>query len=264
MSLPVRMRLRALLPVVCLVIATPLVVIACADLSDTSPPLRVFAAASLTDVVTMLAERYDAPVATSFGASSALARQIRDGAPADVFLSASPRWIEFLRQADAVAGEPVVVARNRLVAIAPTGSELAGTSVADARSLLDHLAPDDGVAIADEGVPAGEYARAALASLGLLEAIRPHLVGQSDVRAVLHAVAQGELRAGFVYATDARSAGDSVNVLFAFDPADHPPIEYQAAALRGAADAAKALDFLAYLHSDEARALVAGAGFALP
>lgn len=257
------MRLRALLPELCLALAVAIVAGSCADdPQQRSQPLRVFAAASLTDVVTALAERYDAPVATSFGGSSALARQIRDGAPADVFVSASPRWIEYLREADAVEGEPTVVARNRLVAIAPMESELAEAAIGDARALLDHLADDDGVAIADEGVPAGEYARAALESLGLLESIRRHLVGQSDVRAVLHAVARGELRAGFVYSTDAAVA--DVSVLFTFDPAGHPAIEYQAAALQGAADLQAAREFLAYLQGEPARAVLGRAGFALP
>lgn len=233
----------------------------CAD-SPTDPPLRVYAAASLTDVVAALIDsyeaEYDAPVAASFGASSALARQIRDGAPADVFLSASPEWIEYLEEADAVAGRPVVLARNRLVA-ASADRRLQAT---DAESLLESLADDDGVGIADAGVPAGEYARAALTSLGLLDAYRPHLVGQTDVRAVLHAVAQGELRAGFVYATDA-AAGDAA-VLFAFDPSNHPPIEYQAVALRGASDPEAARAFLAHLQSDPAQTLLDSAGFELP
>ncbi|MBY0401622.1 substrate-binding domain-containing protein, partial [Myxococcota bacterium] len=96
-----------------------------------SQPLRVFAAASLTEVVEALAQEFVAGAAgaagpgakaprsvlTSFGASSDLARQIRDGAPADVFVSASPEWVEFLREAGMLAGEPVLVARNSLVCV---------------------------------------------------------------------------------------------------------------------------------------------------
>jgi molybdate transport system substrate-binding protein len=87
-------------------------------------------------------------------------------------------------------------------------------------------------------------------------------VGQKDVRAVLHAVEQGELPAGFVYATDARVA--RVARLFDFDPATHPPIEYHAAALRGAPNPDGARRFLEYLRSETARALLSAAGFALP
>jgi molybdate transport system substrate-binding protein len=228
-----------------------------------APSVRVLAAASLTEVVEALAKRFEgARVVTSFGASSELARQIEDGAPADAFLSASPEWIDFLREAGALDGAPVVLARNRLVCVAPKGSPLAARGARDPKALLERLAEGDRVAIADAGVPAGEYARESLERLGLLDAYLPRLVGQKDVRAVLHAVEQGELQAGFVYATDARVA--SVETLFAFDPATHPPIEYQAAVLRGAANPAAARRFVAFLGGETARALLSDAGFALP
>jgi len=231
--------------------------------AQTQPRLRVLAAASLTELVEALAQHSDgALVETSFGSSSALARQIRDGAPADVFFSASPDWIDYLRDSGSLAGEPIVLARNRLVAIASRDDPLARLSPSDPRALLEALGTDDRVAIADEGVPAGEYARAALARLGLLDAYRSHLVGQRDVRAVLHAVELGELPAGFVYATDAKRA--DVDVLFAFDPATHPPIEYQAVVLRGAAHPEQARRFLDQLRGATARALLTNAGFALP
>jgi molybdate transport system substrate-binding protein len=226
--------------------------------------LRVWSAASLTDVVAALAERFEGPaLRASFGSSGELARQIRDGAPADLFLSASPEWIDFLREAGSLEGDAAVFARGELVAIAAPGSGLRERGVLDAASLLEKgLAAGDRVAIADAGVPAGEYARQALASLGLAEAYRPRLVGQKDVRAVLNAVEKGELAAGFVYATDARAAG--VPVLFAFDPKTHAPIEYLAAVVRGAPNAEGARAFLAYLRSEAARAELSAAGFALP
>jgi molybdate transport system substrate-binding protein len=98
--------------------------------------------------------------------------------------------------------------------------------------------------------------------LGLLEAFGPHLVGQKDVRAALHAVEQGELQAGFVYSTDARLA--AVKLLFTFDPATHPPIEYRAAVVRNGSNAAEARRFLDYLQSEAARTLLADAGFMAP
>ena len=223
--------------------------------------VRVFAASSLTEVVETLIERYDGEVAVSFGGSSALARQIRDGAPSDVFLSASPQWMDFLEEAGTLADTPIVLACNRLVGIAPRGHELANVDL-DPRSLLEHLAPDDRIAIADEGVPAGEYAREALASQGLLDTYSPRLVGQSDVRAVLHAVERGGLPTGFVYATDAQIA--EVDVLFAFDPEDHAPIKYQAVLLKAAADEPAARDFLNFLVSETAQNVLGEAGFTLP
>src|SRR5262245_4071806 len=226
-----------------------------------TPGLRVLAAASLTEVVGALARRFEGTlVVPSFGASSELARQIKDGAPADVFVSASPDWIDFLREAKALDGDAIVLARNQLVCIAPKGSALRG--VGDPKALLARLAKGDHVAIADAGVPAGEYARKSLEHGGLLAGYEPRLVGQKDVRAVLRAVEQGEAQAGFVYATDARVG--SVETLFAFDPKTHPPSEYLAAALRGAANPSDARRFVAFLRSETARKLLTDAGFALP
>jgi molybdate transport system substrate-binding protein len=231
--------------------------------AQTAPTLRVLAAASLTEVVGALGRDYArARIVPSFGGSSELARQIADGAPADVFLSASPEWTEFVAEAGALDGAPVVFARNALVCVAPNGSALAARRPADPRALLAAFAAGDRAAIADEGVPAGEYARAALGRLGLLDAYRARLVGQKDVRAVLHTVERGELEAGFVYATDARVA--AVATLFAFDPATHPPIVYHAAALRGAASPDEARRCVAWLREPAARGVLAGAGFAPP
>ena len=247
--------MRALVCIALFLLATP-------ARAQQPPPVRVLAAASLTEVVEALARRFDAArVVTSFGASSELARQISDGAPADVFLSASAEWMDFLREKGALGGEPVLLARNRLVAIARRGSTLPGAA-RDPQALLAQLAPGDLVAIADAGVPAGEYARRALAHAGLLEAYGPHLLGQKDVRAVLRLVAQGEVAAGFVYATDAKVA--AVERLFTFDPASHPPIEIHAAVLRGASAPAEARRFVDFLGSEAARALLSKAGFALP
>lgn len=244
-------------------LAAALALAGAASAASPPPPLRVLAAASLTEVVEALATRFaDARIEPSFGASSDLARQIADGAPADVFLSASPEWIDFLQQAGAVAGEPVVFARNRLVCIATKGSPLAARGAAGPRALLAGLGPDDRVAIADEGVPAGTYAREALRAAGLLGAYLPKLVGQKDVRAVLRAVEQGDLPAGFVYATDARLA--AVTTLFVFDPAAHSPIEYQAVAIKGAAHPAEAQRFLVFLRGDVAGKSLADAGLLRP
>jgi molybdate transport system substrate-binding protein len=242
--------------------------IACAALAGASTasadePLRVFAAASLTDAVQTLAAGFDGGgVRTSFGSSAELARQIADGAPADVFLSASREWVDTLRERELLEGEPVVFARNALVCVAPKGGALRARGAADPAGLARALAPGELVAIADAGVPAGEYARAALARLGVLDALRPRLVGQKDVRAVLHAVERGEVAAGFVYASDARVA--AVDVLFAFDPATHPPIELYAAVVRGARRPDAARRFVAHLRGEAGRAALRAAGFAEP
>lgn len=241
-----------------------LVLLVAAPLRGERESVRVYAAASLTDLVGALAALPGAgPITASFGASSELARQIVDGAPADVFLSASRDWMDFLGEAGKLEGASRVFARGELVCVAPEHAALLAKGVSDAASLLEKgLAPGDRVAIADAGVPAGEYARQALASLGLAEAYRPLLVGQKDVRAVLHTVERGELQAGFVYATDARAAG--LPVLFAFDPKHHAPIEYLAGAVAGSPRIEAARGFLAFLDSAPARAELANAGFRLP
>ena len=227
------------------------------------PELRVFAAASMTEVVDALAERFEgASVRPSFGASSELARQVADGAPADVFLAASPEWIEFLREKNALTGEAIVFAGNELVAVAPAGGEIVARGAANAAGLLAKLEPGERVAIADAGVPAGEYARQSLTKLGLLERYRPVLVGQKDVRAVLHAVETGEMQAGFVYATDARVA--KVERLFSFPAASHDPIQCFAAVVRQASRPADAQRFVAFLRGRVARELLEKAGFSLP
>jgi molybdate transport system substrate-binding protein len=116
---------------------------------------------------------------------------------------------------------------------------------------------DDRVAIADAGVPAGEYARQALERLGLLGAYRPHLVGQKDVRAVLNAVEQGEMQAGFVYATDARVSKVSS---LRFDPKSQPISTSRWCARRHR----RRHRFVEFLRGEAARGVLLRAGFALP
>jgi molybdate transport system substrate-binding protein len=227
------------------------------------PRLRVLAAASLTDTIAALGLRFGAArVEASFAASSELARQIADGAPADVFLSASPEWTAYLRERGALAGEPVVFARNTLVCVAPRKSSLRAAGASDLRSLANALGEHDLVAIADAGVPAGEYARQALTAAGVAERLRGRLVGRKDVRAVLQSVESGEMNAGFVYASDARAA--DVAVLFALDPATHAPIVYEAAVVAASTHRALAQRFVAFLRTAEAQRELARAGFAPP
>lgn len=225
-----------------------------------SDELRVFAAASATGIVTELAESFDrARVRTSFGPSSGLARQIRDGAPADVYISASRRWIEFLEEEKVLSGAPRVICRNRLLCVAPQGSRLLRDRPSSAKTLLRALAEGDRVAIADAGVPAGDYARQSLAASGDLESLGPFFVGQEDVRAVLRAVESGQAAAGFVYATDARAA--RVAELFTLSEGTHAPIEYFACVPRSSSDPGLAAAFLDHLLSPETRRVLARAGF---
>ena len=186
-------------------------------------PLRVLAAASCADVAEELCNAFpDGPVQLQIGATSVLARQILDSAPADLLISASTEWKDKLVRADLVAGTPLQFATGRMVCIAPQTSK--GPLPKNLSELHNLLSNGARLAIADPAVPAGQYARQALKNSGRLKALEPHLVGLANVRHVYRAVAQGQAAAGFVYATDAHLPG--VQTLFELDPTLTGPIEY--------------------------------------
>ena len=222
--------------------------------------VTVFAASSLKTALEEIAAGFGAEtgdqVRLSFAGSSAMARQIMAGAPADLFLSANPGWM------DAVEAEGLLVAGTRrdllgnaLVLIgAPGGPEV---------GLGDDLAAvlgDDRLAMAlFEAVPAGIYGKAALEALGQWEALAPHVAQAENVRAALALVATGAAPLGIVYRSDAQ-AEPRVRVLDTFAADTHPPITYPVARIAGretpAADA-----FLAYLGGEAARAVFTRHGF---
>lgn len=218
------------------VLATALV--ACGARHRDADAVVVFAAASLTDAVTEIGAEAAAAgeprIRTSFAASAALAAQIVAGAPADVFLSADPRWMDDLTARGLIApGTRVEPIGNRLVVIAaPDVSPPAGDPTAPGW-LLRALGPDGRLAIGDPAyVPAGHYARAALAHLGLWQALEPRLARAQDVRAALALVARGEAPLGIVYATDAAIA-EAVRVVGALPADASPPIRYAFAIVAG-------------------------------
>jgi molybdate transport system substrate-binding protein len=230
-------------------------------------PLTVFAAASLQDALRALDPLWRAalpgnpPLRLSFAASSALARQIEQGAPADLFLSADEAWMDYLAQRGWIAAETrVAPLGNALVLVAPAAR--GGGGAPQARSaasappsppqpvllargsdLAALLGPGGRLALGDPShVPAGRYAQAALEWLGAWEALAPRLARAENVRAALLLVERGEAPLGIVYATDARAAV-GVRVLAAFPAESHPPIVHPfALTRRGAANqAARAL-----------------------
>ncbi len=192
--------------------------------------LLVFAAASLTDALTELgtawAAQSPAKVAFSFGASNDLARQIRAGAPADVFFSADVEQIAALERDGLV--DPATrrdLLSNVLVVIVPIGSTATIANAAD-------LAGVERLSLANpDGVPAGRYARAWLQSQGVWDRMAPHVVPAVDVRAALAAVASGNVEAGVVYKTDA-AISPKVRVAFEVPRAQGPSIVYALAPLR--------------------------------
>ena len=225
--------------------------------------LTVFAAASLKEALDEAAAAYrkqtGVPVRVSYAASSALARQIEQGAPADVFFSADLEWMDYLQQRNRldVATRRSLLG-NRLVLIAPRASK-AQVDLKRPATLLAALG-DGRLAVGQtRTVPAGKYAKASLESLSLWNGVRPRLAESESVRAALMLVARGETPLGIVYASDAKSEPD-VRVVATFPEDSHPPIVYPVAALRGAR-AAQATRFVQWLASPAADALFTKRGF---
>jgi len=223
--------------------------------------ITVFAAASLTDSLKRVAEAYKArtgaAVTLSFGASSTLARQIEQGAAADLFLSADTDWMDYLEKAGQIApGTRKDVLGNALVLVAASDAKPA-PHIAPGFDLADALG-NGRLAMADPAsVPAGKYGKAALMTLGVWDKVAPKVVQAENVRVALEYVARGEAPFGIVYATDAKVA--PVKVVGRFPANTHPPIVYPVALTRNAAPAARA--FLTFLQGPEARAIFAKAGF---
>lgn len=217
--------------------------------------LLVFAAASLKNALDE-ANRDFHDIVVSYAASSALARQIERGAPAQVFISADLEWMDYLDEKGLTApGSRRNLLGNRLVWIVPAAS-------ATLSEPLQALGATGRLALADpQYVPAGKYARAALEKLGAWPAVSRRIAAAENVRAALALVARGESPLGIVYETDARDE-PKVSIAARIDPRLHPAIIYPAAALRPAAPLAR--EYLDYLASPAAMAVFARHGFARP
>ncbi|HXV56711.1 MAG TPA: molybdate ABC transporter substrate-binding protein [Gaiellaceae bacterium] len=214
--------------------------------------LTVFAAASLTEVFRQLA-----PEATySFGGSDELATQIREGAPADVYAAASPRFPAELA-AEGLLEAPRAFATNRLVLVVPPDNP------AGIESLDDLAAGGVRLVLGAEGVPAGDYARQALEESGAAGALENVVSHEEDVKGVLGKVASGEADAGLVYQTEAdAAAGDVVAIELPEDA--QVPVEYRIGILAGTGKREAAERFVRLLLGEEGRRALAAAGFGLP
>ena len=215
--------------------------------------LTVFAAASLTSVFPRIdgGERY------SFAGSDQLALQIRQGAPADVFASASPKYTELLYR-DGFVRKPVVFATNKLIVLVPRSNP------AHIRSVYDLRRPGVKVVIGDATVPVGTYTRQILDALGITADVTKNVVSQeTDVKGIVSKVALGEADAGFVYRTDAKPVAASTRSI-ALPVWAQPPIRYELAVVKASKDRAAAAAFIRQVRSKRGRALLAKAGFGLP
>jgi molybdate transport system substrate-binding protein len=226
------------------------------------PTIIVFAAASLTNALQEIGDGFtkvsSIPVKFSFAASSALARQIENGAPTDVFFSADLEWMDYLqsRKLIQVATRHDVLG-NQLVLVAPADSKIVlkiGPHFALAKTLgAGRLATGD-----PDSVPVGRYAREALTKLGAWNEVEARLVRADSVRSALAFVDRGEASLGIVYATDAK-IDNKVRVVDVFPDNTHLPIIYPIAlASRAKADAA---EFLSYVQSPAADIVFKRYGF---
>ncbi len=224
------------------------------------------AAASLTDAMKELGAAWAAhghPVPRFvFAASSALARQIEQGAPAGIFASADEPWADYLQERNfLVPGTRSSLLGNQLVLIAPADQpgEVALTPGVD---LLARLGPSGRIATGDPAsVPVGKYAQAALTSLGIWGKVAPRLARAENVRAALLLVERGEAPLGIVYATDA-AASEGVRVMGTFPEDTHPPVTYPFALLKGG-DTQEARALLAFLVGPDAAPTYRKLGFSV-
>lgn len=214
--------------------------------------LTVFAAASLTEVLRDLAPgaRY------SFAGSDLLAAQIREGADADVYASASPIYTRRLFEHGLIE-EPAVFASNRVVLIVPRANP------ADIHSLTDVARPGVKLLVGAPGVPIGDYTRRLLENLDALDVLRNVVSEEQDVKGIVGKVAQGEADAGFVYATDVRSVGDRVATI-ELPTSRRPRVSYTVAIATGTDMRAEARAFVVRLLGAPGRESLRAAGFAPP
>jgi molybdate transport system substrate-binding protein len=255
----------------------------------TQPVLRVSAAISLVDVLRDLQTRYGQDTAhhieLNVAASGQLMAQIRHGAPVDLFISAAHEQIDALARDGLVDPASVrVVARNRLVLVVTADSVRHEDDHADAHDADSDKSAAAGaagsydddrgfaqladarrfkrIAVGDpRTVPAGEYARQVLDHLKLADALRDRLVYTVNVRQAMDYVLRGEVDAGIVYRTDARSVAPRLRIVATAGPHWHQPIEYSAAIVRGARHTQHAERFLEYLQSPDAQAVFVSHGF---
>ena len=216
-----------------------------------SPQLRIFAAASLTEVF----PRIDGRPAYSFGGSSTLAFQLRQGAPADLFASASPEYTQSLFR-DRVVERPVTFASNRLVLVVPKHNP------AGIRSVFDLRRKDVKLVIGGPRVPIGAYTRDVLRRLGLSSVLSKVVSQEPDVKGIVGKVGLGQADAGFVYSTDYRTATDRL-LPIAIPAWAQPKVRYEIAVVSRSTHKAAARAWIARRRGARAKRLLGTAGFGL-
>ena len=226
--------------------------------------INVYAASSLTDALREIGAGYEKQtggdrISFNFAASSTLARQIEEGAPADVFFSADEAQMDRLEKSGRlVAATRRNLLSNTLVVIAPTNSALNVAAPADLARQVKRLALGD-----PKLVPVGVYARGYLERAGVWSALGPKVIPLENARAVLAAVESGNVDAGIVFRSDAATTKEA-KVIFAVPAADAPAINYPVALVQQAQSKPAAEKFLQHLAGSEAKAIFEKFGFLLP
>jgi molybdate transport system substrate-binding protein len=225
--------------------------------------LTVFAAASMKNALDQANAAYTAKtgvkVVSSYAASSALAKQLEQGAPADAFISADTDWMDYSAGKKTISESTRVnLLGNKIVLIAPKDSKLADVKIGQGFDLAK-LAGDGKIATGDvKAVPVGKYAKAALEKLGSWQAAEPKFAMAESVRAALALVSRGEAALGIVYETDAK-VDPGVKIIGAFPADSHPAIIYPVAATATAKP--DAAPYLAFLRSGAAKSIFEKYGF---
>jgi molybdate transport system substrate-binding protein len=224
----------------------------------------VFAAASLTDAMNDISTQWTQAghpaLRLSFASSSTLARQIEEGAPANLFASADEKWMDYLADKKLIAADTRKdLLGNSLVLIVPSDKPLHVT-IAPGFDLPGLLGPNGRLATGDpKHVPVGIYAEQALKKLGLWDAVAPHLASTEDVRSALLLVERGESPVGIVYGTDA-AVSKAVIVAGTFPESSHDPVSYPFAVTKSG-DTPDARSLLTFLSGPQARAIFVKRGF---
>ncbi|ELA9810983.1 molybdate ABC transporter substrate-binding protein [Vibrio parahaemolyticus] len=230
--------------------------------TNAATDLKVYAASSMTNAIDEIAqdfkEKYDVTVTPVYGGSSSIARQIINGAPADVFISANTKWMDYLVDEGVIDSDNVTnLVRNSLVLIAPQSSSLAVFNFADAKAWKAAL---NGSRLAlgnPTSVPAGMYTKESLTTLGVWKEIQTKVAPAKNVRLALALVERGEAPLGVVYKTDAQLTS-KVKIVGEFASDMHAAIVYPAAVVN---DSTESRQFIQYLKSEDAKRVFAHYGF---
>jgi len=239
-----------------------IMLVTASSLATADTNITVFSAASLTNAMSEIVGAYEqdksVQIQTSYASSSTLAKQIENGAPVDIYISADNNWMNYLQDKNLINLESRRnLLGNRLVLIAPKGKsfqvEMQKKSFNLAQAFKGRLCTGE-----TESVPVGIYAKQSLITLNWWESIKSRLVGTQDVRAALVFVERGECEAGIVYETDAKLS-EKVEIVALLPDASHDPILYPLALLKTASP--QALGFYNYLRSDNASRIFLKFGF---